>query len=232
VDYLLVTARIARQNLRNMDVTRFQRAALRRGLVQHPDDRMPSTLEQAMRYSAMIGWMAFNQMATMNARIPLFGDGNFEQLQGDIVDHDERLEELERRRESHEEDLNRLYNQDWDEVEELHGRVDTLERTLEMTQVALGRATVEMVRLRAVTNTNNTRLVAVLHGRDNLVLVESSPEPEAGPSRFPQLGEDNPHRLVPIEDLGSVSESEEDEIFDEDRVERESMTSRQSSPVL
>jgi hypothetical protein len=215
-----------------MDVTRFQRAALRRGLIKHPDDRMSSTLEQAMRYSAMIGWMAFDQMATMNARIPLFGNGNFEQLRGDIVDHDERLEELERRRISHEEELDQLYTWDWDEVAELRTRVDTLERTLEMTQAALGRATVEMVRLRAVTNTNNTRLAAVLHGRDNPVLVESSPELEAGPSRFPQTEEGNPHRLVPIEDLGSASESREEEIFNEDREERVSMTSRQSSPVL
>jgi hypothetical protein len=215
-----------------MDVTRFQRAALRRGLVQHPDDRMPSTLEQAMRYSAMIGWMAFDQMATMNARIPLFGDGNFEQLRGDMVNHDERLEELERRREAHKEELDRLYTRDWDEVVELRGRVDTLERTLEMTQAALGRATVEMVQLRAVTNTSNTRLAAVLHGRDNPVLVESSPEPEVGPSWFPQLEEDNPHRLIPVEDFGSASESEEDEIFNEDRGERVSMTSRQSSPIL
>ena len=130
-----------------------------------------------MRYSAMLGWMAFDQMATMNAWIPLFGDGNFEQLRGDIVDHDERLEELERRRISHEEELDRLYTRDWDEVAELRTRVDTLERTLEMTQAALGRATVEMVRLWAVTNTNNTRLAAVLHRRDNPVLVESSPEP-------------------------------------------------------
>jgi hypothetical protein len=215
-----------------MDVTTFQRAALRRGLVEHPDDRMPANEERSMRYAAMIGWMAFDQMATMNARIPLFGDGNFEQLRGDIVDHDERLEELERRRVSHEEELDRLYTRDWDEVAELRTRVDTLERTLEMTQAALGRATVEMVRLRAVTNTNNTRLAAMLHGRENPVLVESSPESEAEPSRFPQLAEDHPHRLVPIGDFGSPSDSGEEEIFDEDERERVSMTSRQSSPVL
>ena len=70
-----------------MDVTNFQRAALRRGLVEHPDDRMPVAEERSMRYAAMIGWMAFDQMATMNVRIPLFGDGNFTQLQGGIVDH-------------------------------------------------------------------------------------------------------------------------------------------------
>jgi hypothetical protein len=98
VDYIPVTARIARRNLRNMDVTRFQHAALRRGLIQHPDDWMLSTLEWAMRYSAMVGWMCFDQMATMNTRIPLFGDGNFEQLWGDIVNHNKRLEELEQRR--------------------------------------------------------------------------------------------------------------------------------------
>ena len=153
-------------------------------------------------------------------------------MRGDIVDHDEQLEELERRRESHKEELDRLYTRDWDEVVELRGRVDTLERTLETTQAALGRVTVEMVRLRAVTNTNNMRLAAVLHGRNNPVLVESSPEPEAGPSWFPQMEEGNPHRLVPVEDLGSASESGEDEVFDEDRVEVESMTSRQSSPIL
>jgi hypothetical protein len=215
-----------------MDVTDFQRVALRRGLIEHPDDRMPSGVEQSMRYAAMIGWMAFDQMAAMNARIPLFGDGNFEQLRGDIVDHDERLEELERRRVSHEEELDRLYTRDWDEVAELRTRVDTLERTLEMTQAVLGRATVEMVRLRAVTNTNNMRLAAMLHGWDNPVLVESSSEPEAGPSRFPQLAEDDPHRLVPIEEFGSLSDSGEEEIFDEDERDRVSMTSRQSSPVL
>ena len=139
---------------------------------------------------------------------------------------------MERRREGHERELDELFQRDWDEVRELCDRVDTLEQTLEMTQVALGRMTVEMMRLRAVTNTNNTRLAAMLHGRENPVLVESLPELEAGPSRFPQVGEDDPHCLVPIEDLGSVSGSGEDEIFDEDREEMESMTSRVSSPVL
>jgi hypothetical protein len=166
-----------------------------------------NTLEEAMRYSAMIRWMCFNQMATMNARIPLYRDGNYKQLRGDIVDHDERLEELERRREGHEQELDELFQWDWDEVCKLQERVDTLERMLETTQGALGRATVEMVRLRAVTNTNNMRLVAVLHGRENPVLVESLLEPEPGPSQFPQVGEDNSHRLVPIKDFGSKSES-------------------------
>jgi hypothetical protein len=215
-----------------MEVTRFQRAALRHGLIRHPDDRVSNTLEEAMRYSAMLGWMYFDQMAPMNARIPLYGEGNYTQLRGDVVNHDEKIEELERRREGHEEELEWLFQRDWDEVCELCDRVDTLEWTLEMTQAALGRATVEMVRLRAVTNTNNTRLAAVLHGRDNPVLVELLPEPEVGPSRFPQMGEDDPHRLVPIEDLGSASESGEDEVFDKDREEVESMTSRISSPVL
>jgi hypothetical protein len=110
-------------------------------------------------------------------------------------------------------------------VRELCDRVDTLEWTLEMTQGALGRATAEMVKLRVVTNTNNTRLVAVLHGRENPVLVESLLELEAGLSRFPQVEEGNPHCLVLIEELGSGLESGEDEIFDEDREEMESMTS-------
>jgi hypothetical protein len=215
-----------------MEVTNFQWAALRRGLIHHPDDRVLNTLEEAMRYSAMVGWMCFDQMVTMNARIPLFGDGNFEQLRGNIVDHDKRLEELERRRESHECELNELFQRDWDEVRELRNRVDTLERMLELTQGALGRATMEMMRLRVVVNTNNIRLAVVLHGRENPVLVESSPELEAGPSRFPQVEEGNPHHLVPIEELGSGEESGEDEIFDEDREEVESMTSRASSPVL
>jgi hypothetical protein len=225
-------AQIARQNLRNMEVTDFQWAALRRGLICHPDDRVSNTLEEVMRYLVMLGWMCFDQMVTMNARIPLFGDGNFEQLRGDIVDHDEQLEELERRREGHNRKLDELFWQDWDEVRELRDRVDTLERTLEVTQAALGRAMVEMVRLRAVTSTNNMRLVAVLHRRENPVLVGSSLEPEAGPSWLPQLEEGNPHHLVPIKDLGSASESGEEEVFDKDREAVESMTSRVSSPVL
>jgi hypothetical protein len=215
-----------------MDVTPFQCVALRRGLIRHPDDRVLNTLEEAMRYSAMVGWMCFDQMAAMNARIPLFRDGNFEQLQGDIVDHDERLEELERRREGHEHKLDNLFQRDWDEVRELRDRVDTLEWTLEMTQGALRRATVEMMRLRAVTNTNNVRLAVVLHGRENLVLVEELLEPEAGPSWFPQMEEGDPHCLVLIEELGSGSESGEDDIFDKDREEAELMTSQVSSPVL
>jgi hypothetical protein len=81
-----------------LEVTPYQWVALRWGLVRHPDDWVSSTLEESMRYSVMLGWMVFDQMATMNARIPLFGEGNFMQLRGDIVDHDERLEELERRR--------------------------------------------------------------------------------------------------------------------------------------
>jgi hypothetical protein len=205
---------------------------LRRGLVCHPDDRVSNTLEEAMRYSAMLGWMCFDQMASMNARIPLFGKGNYTQLRGDVVNHDERLEELERRYQSHEDELEWLFQQDWEEVGELRERVDTLERTLEAMQAALGRATVEMVRLRAVVNTNNTRLASIIHGRDNLVLVGSLLELEAGPSRFPQMEEGDPHRLVPIEDLGSALESGEDEVFDEDREEMDSMTSRVSSPVL
>jgi hypothetical protein len=215
-----------------MEVTRFQQATLKHGLIRHPDNRVLNTLEEAMRYSVMVGWMCFNQMVTMNAWIPLYGDGNYMQLRGDVINHDKRIEDLERRRDGHEREMDELFRRDWDEVWELRERVDTLERTLEATQVALGRATVEMVRLRAVTNTNNTRLAAVLHGRENPVLVESSPEPEAGPSWFPQMEEGNPHRLVPIKDLGSASESGEDEIFDEDRKEVESVTSRVSSPVL
>jgi hypothetical protein len=142
IDYIPVTARIARRNLQNLEVTPYQRVALRRGLVHHPDDRVSNTLEEAMRYSAMLGWMCFDQMASMNTRIPLFGEGNYTQLRGDVVDHDERLEELEWRYQSHEEELERLYQQDWDEVGELRERVGTLEQTLEMTQAALGRATV------------------------------------------------------------------------------------------
>jgi hypothetical protein len=57
---------IACQNLRMMDVTAFQWAALRRGLICHPDDCVSNTLEEVMRYSAMIGWMCFDQMVMMN----------------------------------------------------------------------------------------------------------------------------------------------------------------------
>jgi hypothetical protein len=218
-----------------MEVMNFQCAALRRGLICHLEDRVSSTLEEAMRYLAMVRWMCFNQMASMNARIPLYSNGNYMQLRGDVVDHDKRLEELERRRVETEKELERLYTWDWDWVQELEGRVDTLERTLEATQGALGRATVEMVRLRVVVNTNNTRLAVVLHGRENLVLVESLPEPEVGPSWFPQTEDGNPHRLIPIEDLygSSGSESGEVEVFDEDReVEETTIMSRASSPVL
>jgi hypothetical protein len=185
-----------------MKVTDFQWAALRRGLIRHKGDRVSSTLEEAMRYMAMIRWMAFDQMATMNVRIPLFGDGNFTQLQGGIVDHNERLEDLERRYWDVEERLDRAYDRHHDVVDMLEGRINTLERTLEATQGALGQATVKMMRLRAVVNTNNTRLAVVLHGRENLVVVESLPELEAGPSWFPQMGEGDPHCLIPIEELG------------------------------
>jgi hypothetical protein len=92
---------------------------------------------------------------------------------------------------------------------------------------------VEMMRLRVVVNTNNTRLAVVLYGRENPVVVESSLEPEAGPSQFPQMEEGNPHCLVLIEDLGSESKSEEDKIFDEDREAVDTViTSKASSPVL
>jgi hypothetical protein len=232
INFIPVTARIARRNLHWMEVTYFQWAALRHGLIRHPDDRVSNTLEEVMRYLAMVGWMCFDQMATMNARIPLYGDGNYTQLRGDMVNHDERIEALERNWDGHNCEINELFQRDWDKVRELRERMDTLEQTLEVTQAALGRATVEMVRLRAVTNTNNMRLAAVLHGRENPVLVESSPELEAGPSQFPQMGEEDPHRLVPIEDLGSALESGEDDVFDEDREVVESMTSWASSPVL
>jgi hypothetical protein len=92
-----------------MEVTRFQWAALRQGLIHHEQDRVSNTLEEAMRYLVMIGWMCFNEMAMMNVWIPLYGDRNYTQLRGDIVDHDERLEELERRREGHERELDELY---------------------------------------------------------------------------------------------------------------------------
>jgi hypothetical protein len=134
-----------------------------------------------MRYSAMLGWMVFDQMATMNACIPLYGDGNYKQLRGDVVDHNEQLEELERNWVEVEEEFQRVYDWDTGQVQELEERVDTLERTLEATQGVLGRAMVEMMRLRAVVNTNNTRLASVMHGRDNPMLVESLLEPEAGP---------------------------------------------------
>jgi hypothetical protein len=144
-----------------------------------------------MRYSAMIGWMAFDQMVTMNARIPLYRDGNYEQLQGDIINHGERLEDLERRYQGVDKELERMSDGTYHWVLELEERVSTLERTLEVTQSALSRSLVELMRLRAVVNTNNIRLVGILHGRENPIIVDDSPEP--GPLRLPQLPEGYPH---------------------------------------
>jgi hypothetical protein len=120
-DFLLVTARIAQCHLQWMDVMLYQRAALQRGLICHKEDQVLDTLEATMRYLVMIGWMVFNQMATMNAHIPLYGDGNYKQLRGDIIDHDKRLEELERRYRDVDAELTWTYDhhcQDMDVMEE------------------------------------------------------------------------------------------------------------------
>jgi hypothetical protein len=82
-----------------------------------------------------------------------------------------------------------------------------------------------------VVNTNNQRLVVIIHGRDNPIVVSDSPEP--GPSRLPQLPEGHPHQLVPIEDLSDGGLSSPQSIFDEDaEVVETAVTSRKSSPVL
>jgi hypothetical protein len=151
-------------------------------LICHEEDRVSSTLEEAMRYLAMIGWMAFNQMAMMNAHIPLYGDENYEQLRSDIVDHDERLEDVERRYRDIDEELTQMDDCVYRDMDMSEEQINTLERMLEVTQVVLGRVMVEMMWLRVVVNTNNTRLVVVLHGRENPVVVEDTLELEVGPS--------------------------------------------------
>jgi hypothetical protein len=163
---------------------------------------------------AMVSWMVFDQTATMNEWIPLYGDGSYEQLCGDMVEHDEQLEEIERRYLDVDDELNQMSNGMYHWASELEGRVETLEQMVGELRSALQRSLVELMRLRVVVNTNNVRLAAVLHGRENLVVVEDSPEP--GPLRLPQLSEGHPHQLVPIEDLVESRLLRLLSVFDED----------------
>jgi hypothetical protein len=66
-----------------------------------------------------------------------------------------------------------------------------LERMLEAMQSAPSRPPAEPTRLQVIINTNNVELVAILHGRENPIVVDDLPE--LGPSRLPQLPEDHPH---------------------------------------
>jgi hypothetical protein len=201
-------------------------------LIQHEEDHISDSLESMMRYVAMIGWMAFNQMAMMNTRIPLYGDGNYEQLQGDVVDHDECLEMLERRYTGVDKELNQISDGTYHWVTELEERVEQLEGMVAELRLGLHRSLVELVRLQAVVNTNNHHLASIIHRRDNPIVVDNLLEP--GPLRLPQLPEGHPHQLVPIEDLGSEEELEgERSVFDEDaEVQETAVMSRASSPEL
>jgi hypothetical protein len=120
-----------------MDMTLFQRAMIRRDLIQHEEDCVSRILEDSMRYTAMVGWMVFDQMATMNERIPLYGDGSYEQLQGDVVEHNERLEEIKRRYGDVDAELNQMSDRTYHWVVELEGRVENLEGTVVELRLAL-----------------------------------------------------------------------------------------------
>jgi hypothetical protein len=49
--------------------------------------------------------MVMDQMVSMNKWIPLYGVGGFEQLHNDLVDHEERIERMERVHKEMEEEI-------------------------------------------------------------------------------------------------------------------------------
>ena len=102
--------------------------------------------------------------------------------------------------------------------------MDVVEERLVEARSAIHLANVEVRHLRGVVSRLSTRLAALEHGRENLILVEDSEEDER---EYPQLPVGDPGRLVEIEDL-----TEGESIFDEDAQLGSSISEARSSPVV
>jgi hypothetical protein len=121
---LWISSRLACHHLCHLEVIPYQWATLHWGLVPNEEDRVSEILEDSIRYMVTVGWMVFDQMATMNEHIPLYGNGGYKQLRGDVVDHNKRLETMERRYEELDKQVDQVNNSVY------QGRVD-IERWLD-----------------------------------------------------------------------------------------------------
>jgi chromosome segregation ATPase len=181
-------------------------------------------LEDSMRYAAILGWLAFDQLATLNERIPTWGDGHFEGLRSNVVEGNKRIERLERNQEGLEEEVNRANDASYRRRLAMEARLDMVEERLVEARSAIHLANVEVRHLRGVVSRLSTRLAALEHSRENLILVENSKEDER---EYPQLPVGDPGRLVEIEDVSEV-----ESIFDEDAQLGSSISEARSSPVV
>jgi hypothetical protein len=176
-----------------------------------------------MRYTGVLGWLVFDQLASLNERIPVWTDGHFEGLRNDVVDGNERMERIERGQDELEGEIRRANDASYRRRLEMETRMDLLEERLTQARSATHLANVEIRHLRGVVNRLSTRLTALEHGSGNPIVVEDSEEER----EYPQMVEGDPGRLVEIEDL-----SEEESIFDEDAEERSQISAPLSSPIL
>jgi chromosome segregation ATPase len=181
-------------------------------------------LEDSMQYSAILGWLAFDQLATLNERILTWGDGHFEGLRSDVVEGNERIERLERNQESLEEEVNRANDVLYRRRLDMEVRLDMTEERLVQVRSAIHLANVEMRHLCGVVSRLLTRLAALEHGRGNPIVVEDSEEDER---EYPQLPVGDPGQLVEIEDI-----SELESVFDEDVESGSLISEARSSPVV
>jgi hypothetical protein len=220
--FLRVSGRMARRRLRTIELAPYQRAFIRRGLI--PAEEVGSgILQDSMRYTGVLGWLVFDQLASLNERIPVWTDGHFEGLRNDVVDGNERMERIERGQDELEGEIRRANDASYRRRLEMETRMDLLEERLTQARSATHLANVEIRHLRGVVNRLSTRLTALEHGSGNPIVVEDSEEER----EYPQMVEGDPGRLVEIEDL-----SEEESIFDEDAEERSQISAPLSSPIL
>jgi hypothetical protein len=217
--FLRVSGRLSRHWLRLLDLAPYQRAVICRGLVPEEDVGL-GILEDSMWYSAILGWLTFDQLATLNERIPTWGDGHFEGLRNDMVESNERIERLERNQESLEEEVNRANDASYRCRLDMEAWMDVMEERLVQARSAIHLANVEVRHLRGVVSRLSTRLMALEHGRENPILVEDKRE-------YPQLPVGDPGRLVEINDVSEV-----ESIFDEDAESGSSLSEARSSPVV
>jgi hypothetical protein len=218
-----VSGRLSRRRLRHLELAPYQRAVIRRGLVLE-EDIGSGILEDSMRYSAILGWLAFDQLATLNERIPTWGDGHFEGLRSDVVEGNERIERLERNQESLEEEVNRANDASYQRRLDMEARLDMTEERLVQVRSAIHLANVEMRHLCGVVSRLSTRLAALEHGRGNPIVVEDSEEDER---EYPQLPVGDPGQLVEIEDVSKL-----ESVFDEDVESGSPISEAHSSPVV
>jgi hypothetical protein len=145
-------------------------------------------------------------------------------LRSDVVEGNERIERLERNQESLEEEVNHANDVSYRQRLAMEARLDMMEERLVQVRSAIHLGNVEVRHLRGVVSRLSTRLAALEHCWENLIVVEDSEEDER---EYPQLPVGDPGRLVEIEDVSKV-----ESIFDEDAELGSPVSEARSSPVV